>query len=175
MNEQLYLQKPIFDLQKEYLEFYHEWKESNEPFVPWIISNDPTDFKAFLAWLRNHENPRENPKGWVPSTTYLLVNEQKRILGVVNIRHSLNDELYLKGGHIGYGIRPSERRKGYATRLLTLALNKAKELKIERVLVTCDKKNIASRNVILKNGGIQDKHYIENTGNVVLRFWIENK
>ncbi|UUZ86883.1 GNAT family N-acetyltransferase [Paenibacillus sp. P26] len=108
----------------------------------------------------------------VPHTTYWLVNEEKKVLGAVNIRHRLNAKLLNSGGHIGYGIRPSERRKGLATALLHLALQKTRELGLDQVLVVCDKGNIGSERTILKNGGVFDSEYMEPNGNIVRRFWI---
>lgn len=84
----------------------------------------------------------------------------------------LTQKLLECGGHIGYGIRPSERRQGYATKLLALALEKAKELGLKSVLVVCDEVNVASEKTILKNGGKPDTNYVEEDGNVVKRFWI---
>ncbi|WP_208589975.1 GNAT family N-acetyltransferase [Gracilibacillus suaedae] len=98
---------------------------------------------------------------------------EKTIIGVVNIRHRLSEMLLAIGGHIGYGIRPSERKKGYATKILELALLEAKKIGITRALVTCDADNIGSLKAILKNGGIEDGDYVEDDGNVVKRFWIE--
>jgi predicted acetyltransferase len=99
--------------------------------------------------------------------------EEQRIVGVVNIRHGLTEKLMNNGGHIGYGIRPSARQKGYATRLLALSLEKLKELGVHRALVVCDERNIASERTILKNGGVPDVNYVEEDGNVVKRFWID--
>lgn len=113
------------------------------------------------------------PEGWVPDSTFWLVNEKNRVLGAVNIRHALTERLLNSGGHIGYGIRPSERRKGYATQILSLALEKTRELGIEKVLVVCDAANIASKRTILKNGGKQDVSFTEEDGNVVNRFRID--
>ncbi|MFB5563381.1 GNAT family N-acetyltransferase, partial [Bacillus cereus] len=73
----------------------------------------------------------------------------------------------------GYGIRPSERRKGYATKLLALSLEKTKELDITKVLVVCDAVNTASEKTILHNGGLRDHDFTEEDGNVVRRYWIE--
>ncbi len=78
-------------------------------------------------------------------------------------------------GHIGYGIKPSARGRGLATKQLELALEKAKELGIERALITCDRTNVASRQVILNNGGVADTPFMEESGKVVERFWIELK
>lgn len=74
---------------------------------------------------------------------------------------------------MGYGIRPTERQKGYATQLLAMALEKTKELGIRKVLVVCDEDNIASEKTIVKNGGIPDTSFTEDDGNIVKRFWIE--
>lgn len=113
------------------------------------------------------------PDSWVPDSTYWLVTDHNRIVGVVNIRHSLTEHLFNAGGHIGYGIRPSERRKGYATKLLALSLEKAKQLNITKALIVCDEVNTASEKTILHNSGVRDDDFIEEDGNVVRRFWIE--
>ncbi|MFS0864746.1 GNAT family N-acetyltransferase [Fredinandcohnia sp. 179-A 10B2 NHS] len=171
--EQLYLIRPSIHYQNEYLSFYKEWKESGETMVPWVISKDPSDFQAMLQSLFDSEKGENLPEGWVPDSTYWLINENKKVIGAVNIRHSLTDSLTNSGGHIGYGIRPSERRKGYATKLLSLSLDKAKELGIRKVLVVCDAANIGSEKTILNNGGLRDSDFIEEDGNVIKRFWIE--
>ena len=83
-------------------------------------------------------------------------------MGAVNIRHYLNEYLLLHGGHIGDGIRPSERRKGYATQMIGLALEECKELGIKKVSRVCDKDNIGSAKSIIKNGGILENELNEN-------------
>lgn len=166
--------KPDKDLESEYLLFYWEWKESNEDMVPWVISKDPSDFQSMLKFLSDNEQGIGLPEGWVPDSTYWLINEQNKILGVVNIRHKLTEFLYNAGGHIGYGIRPSERRNGYATKMLQLSLVEARKLGIEEVLVVCDADNVASEKTIIKNGGKLDVNFVEEDGNVIKRFWIKN-
>jgi predicted acetyltransferase len=91
---------------------------------------------------------------------------------MIDIRHELNEYLRTIGGHIGYGIRPSERNKGYASYLLNKALTKCKELQISQVLITCDEDNIGSTKVILNNGGIEDDVFITEEGQMKRRFWI---
>ncbi len=162
------------DLHGQYLSFYQEWKESGEDMVPWVISKDPTDFQGMLQFLLDNEKGENLPEGWVSDSTFWLVSEDICIIGVVNIRHRLSEKLLNAGGHIGYGIRPSERRKGYATQLLSQSLEKAKELGISNVLVVCDDGNIASEKTIINNGGVPDTNYIEEDGNVIKRFWIDN-
>ncbi|PEP06185.1 GNAT family N-acetyltransferase [Bacillus wiedmannii] len=164
---------PTIDLQEEYLDFYNEWKDSDETMIPWVISKDPSNFPAMIQELLDAHNGINLPESWVPDSTYWLVTDENKIVGAVNIRHSLTEHLFNAGGHIGYGIRPSERRKGYATKLLKLSLEKTKELNITKALVVCDEVNTASEKTILHNGGLRDDDFIEEDGNIVRRFWIE--
>ena len=112
------------------------------------------DYKLWLEHTYKMENQDTCLSNFVPAHAYFLATENKRILGAINIRHSLNDYLFNFGGHIGYGIRPSERGQGYASLMLSLSLPIAKELGLSRVLITCDKSNLASAKTIIKNGGI---------------------
>lgn len=164
---------PTTDLQEEYLDFYNEWKDSGETMIPWVITKDPSNFPAMVQELLDAHNGINLPDSWVPDSTYWLVTDHNRIVEAVNIRHSLTEHLFNAGGHIGYGIRPSERRKGYATKLLALSLEKAKQLNITKALIVCDEVNTASEKTILHNGGLRDEDFIEEDGNVVRRFWIE--
>ncbi|RAS96611.1 GCN5 family acetyltransferase [Bacillus cereus] len=164
---------PTTDLQDEYLDFYNEWKDSGETMIPWVITKDPSNFPAMVQELLDAHNGINLPESWVPDSTYWLVTDHNRIVGAVNIRHSLTEHLFNAGGHIGYGIRPSERRKGYATKLLALSLEKAKQLNITKALVVCDEVNTASEKTILHHGGLRDDDFTEEDGNVVRRFWIE--
>lgn len=113
------------------------------------------------------------PKGLVPSSTYLAVREKDNyIVGMIDIRHYLNEYLTQVGGNIGYGVRKTERNKGYAKQMLKLALEKCKELKIKKVLITCDEDNIASEKVILSaNAKLEDIRNVD--GENKKRFWID--
>ncbi|GGH77245.1 putative acetyltransferase [Pullulanibacillus pueri] len=173
MGDHLSLIEPTEELQEQYLAFYKEWKESGEDMIPWVISKDPKDFKAMVEWLQDSKKGTNLKPGWVPDSTFWLINLNRDIIGVVNIRHDLTEKLYQYGGHIGYGIRRSQRQKGYATRLLALSLEKCKVLGLNKVLVCCDEDNIGSEKTILNNGGIRDTDFIEEDGNVVRRYWIE--
>ncbi len=170
--ENIYLSRPAISLKDEYLDFYQEWVDSGEDIVPWVVSRDPADFEKMIGWLEDHENGVNLQEGWVPDSTFWLVAGDHRIVGAVNIRHKLTKFLMDRGGHIGYGIRPSERRKGYATQLLKLALVEAKQLGINQALVVCDKGNIASERTIIRNGGTSDVDFLEEDGNVIKRYWI---
>ena len=172
MRGNVRLTVPTVELQESYLSFYQEWIDSGEQMTPWVIEKDPADFKEMLQFLENHSKGINIPDGFVPDSTFWLINEENRVLGAVNIRHELTEVLRNEGGHIGYGIRPSERQKGYATQLLRLAVSKANEMGIQHSLVVCDETNTASMKTIVNNGGVEDEDFVEEDGNVVKRFWI---
>ena len=128
---------------------------------------DPAVFEDYVRRLRDQsleESPR--PAGWVPSTTLWWVIDQE-YLGRLTIRHRLTQRLLELGGHIGYDVRPSARRRGHATAMLAAALPRAAKLGIDRVLVTCDEDNTGSRKVIEANGGV-----FEDERGGKLRYWI---
>ncbi|GAB6418571.1 GNAT family N-acetyltransferase [Bacillus luti] len=109
----------------------------------------------------------------VPSSQFLSF-EKGELIGFVNIRHRLNEGLLRESGHIGYSVHPNKRRQGYATKQLQLALGEAQKLGLQRVLITCDKVNIASAKTIQKVGGVlEDEVFSSHTGEIVQRYWIE--
>ena len=121
-----------------------------------------------------YKDPMTVPKGRVPATQYIFVREEDdKIVGMLQIRHCLNDYLEKYGGHIGYSVAPSERRMGYATQMLETALPKCKELGMDKVLITCIDNNEGSRKTILANGGIYESTVYEPDGKMFLeRYWI---
>ncbi|MBR5995207.1 MAG: GNAT family N-acetyltransferase [Eubacteriaceae bacterium] len=134
-----------------------------------IFKNDYHDFDYYLE----HLEVKETADGKVPDSVFFLLDtERDRLLGAIDIRHYLNDELLREGGHIADGIRPSERRKGYATEMIRLALIECRKLGIDRVLMTCDKDNIGSAKSIMNNGGILENEIINSDGVIEQRYWI---
>ena len=102
------------------------------------------------------------------------MRDGEKVVAVSNLRHALTDRLRIEGGHIGYGVRPSERRKGYATELLRRTLIRAAERGISRALVTCDRENIGSVRAIERNGGVLDgESYVLDRDAMVERYWID--
>ena len=169
----------LIKLTKEYYvqlsEMIDEWKLDHElnhaNTSPWaIFRNDYHDFDYYLENLETNE-PKD---GRVPDSVYFLLDVERDILlGAVNIRHCLNDYLLQFGGHIGDGIRPSERRKGYATEMIRLALIECKKLEINRVLMVCDKTNVGSAKSIIKNGGVLENEIVDDNGKTQQRYWID--
>ena len=151
-------------------EMMDEWSEADEKIIPYSIRrNDYRDFEIYL----NNLEVRTASDGLVPDSTFFCLDEDRDIfVGAVNIRHWLNDSLLLNGGHIGDGVRPSERGKGIGTKMIALALEECRRLGILRVLMVCDRNNIASARTIQKNGGILENEVVVN-GVVEQRYWID--
>ena len=154
-----------------------KYKEESLKESPIINGSAGLDrFSSIEIWfeeLKKRSCEDTVPKGLVPSSTYLGVREKDNyIVGMIDIRHYLNEYLTQAGGHIGYGVRKTERNKGYAKQMLKLALEKCKELKIKKVLITCDEDNIASEKVILSaNAKLEDIRNVD--GENKKRFWID--
>ena len=154
-----------------------KYKEESLAESPIINGSAGLDrFSSIEDWLEelNKRSCEDTvPKGLVPSSTYLGIREKDNyIVGMIDIRHYLNEYLTQAGGHIGYGVRKTERNKGYAKQMLKLALEKCKELKIKKVLITCDEDNIASEKVILSaNAKLEDIRNVD--GENKKRFWID--
>ncbi len=129
-------------------------------------------YVEWLEQLRRNSDEKTVQKDWVVSSTFFAVRDSdRRIVGMVDIRHTLNDFLKDKGGHIGYGVRPTERRKGYATQMLEQTLAYCAILGIERVMIACYRENIGSKKAILKCGGILERTFTDDTGKTVEVYW----
>lgn len=112
----------------------------------------------------------------MPATLFLGVRKSdNKVIGTIQIRHKLNESLLKNGGHIGDGVRPSERRKGYATEMIRLALEECKKIGIDRVLMVCYKDNIGSRKSIINNGGVLENELPAEDGKIDQRYWISLK
>lgn len=109
--------------------------------------------------------------GLVPATTLLAMAEGERLVGMIDIRHRLNDYLLQFGGHIGYSVHPDLRRRGYAAQMLALGLEACRTLGLTRVLVTCGDGKAGSARTIEKNGGVLE-NVVDEEGAPVRRYWI---
>lgn len=168
------LVKPNKDDRNAILDLLKKWREYGGRMNPGLLRKCGNNYEEWLKYLHNWENGIDIA-GEVPQTLFLLKNNTDTILGAASIRHYLNETNIIDGGHIAYGICPLFRGNGYGNIILALALEKMKEMKIEKVLVTCDKDNIASQKVILKNNGIFENHAFDEDKAEINRYWIDNK
>ena len=159
------------EYQSQLEEMLDEWVNFNDTnHSPWAIFKN--DYHNFDYYLENIDS--DTPKnGWVPNSVFFALDTKRNIfVGAIDIRHYLNEKLLLDGGHIGDGVRPSERRKGYATEIIRLGLIECKKLGIDRVLIVCDKDNIGSKKSILNNNGVLENEVIVD-GKIEQRYWID--
>ena len=163
------LVKLTHEYKQQLTDMMDEWLAVEQDFSPYAIRK--SDYHDFDNYLENLEL-KETRDGLVPDSTFFCLDLDRNIfVGAVNIRHYLNENLCKSGGHIGDGIRPSERRKGYATAMIGLALEECRKLGINKVLMTCDKTNIGSAKSIMNNGGVLESEFEEN-GEIEQRYWI---
>lgn len=129
-------------------------------------------YQDMLKRLKNRRNGIGISNRDVPATVYFIIDNHK-VVGTIDLRHKLNDNYFSRLGHVAYYIKPEERKKGYATKALSLALKKYKKHKIKDILITCLEDNDASRKVIEKNGGKLEKTFYDDvTKKYIQRFWI---
>lgn len=164
---------PTLEHKDQIMNYKREFIENEESMDG---SSGLRNYKTFEEWHNaiidnlKEETVRE---GLVPSTTFIAIStDDGRLIGMIDIRHHLNDYLLNFGGHIGYSVRKAERHKGYATGMLSLALKECKKLKIKKVLVTCDKDNVASAKTVLNNGGVLENEVLEGN-KITERYWIK--
>ena len=153
-------------------EFLAEFESVGELDIPGYFGSPSHTHEEKVRAFASQDAGEGLPPGIVPSTTlFLIVHGQ--MVGVVNVRHSLNDNLRRLGGHVGYSVAPSHRGKGYATSLLAGALTHLALLGVTKALLTCDPRNVASVRVIEKNGGEHhETQYVDIVQRDVSRFWI---
>ncbi len=178
-REEARLIQPSIAFESEYLSMAKEFW-ANESWVAGEkrFQNDrdliENSFSAYICRLDEANQSIGFKPGHVPSTTFWLVANDTQIIGESRLRHWLTTSLEHEGGHIGYVIRPSERRKGYGTCILALTLEKARDLGLSRVLLTCDTDNIGSARIIEQNGGKLESQEISNSsGKPISRYWID--
>lgn len=162
----------LVSLEEEYksqlVDMMEEWSQSDEKIIPYAIrKNDYHDFAHYLSGLEERED------GESPGFTYFCLDMDRNIfVGAVNIRRFSDDALLGDSAHVGDGVRPSQRKKGIATQMIALALEKCKELGIHKVLMICDKDNIGSAKSIQNNSGVLEGE-MDMDGEIVQKYWID--
>lgn len=172
----LKLVKPSKRYQAQIVEMLEEWSKYNEEHIEAnkspraIFLSDYHDFKSYLKYAKDlRYNPKE---GRVPAEMYFAYDKDRDIMvGACQIRLKLNEKLRESGGHIGDGVRPSERRKGYGKEILRLALEECRYYKINKVLISANSDNIGSLKAIKANGGIYEKTVLDD-GEPLELYWI---
>ena len=163
VNDYEKFQEALNDDWESHFEFVHYWNT--------LVNRD---FETYIKMAPDFSKGKWIPKEHVPCTFLFAFNEEKEVVGRVSFRHELNDHLLKVGGHIGYGVCPKKRRRGYATSILRESLNyvKLNFPKINKVLVTCSEGNIGSVKTIERNGGILENSIEISDGTKKLRYWI---
>ena len=177
MEKRLYLKFPTMEDKEKVLEFKNEFIFYNSTMAGSAGLDRYNSYEEWLEKINNDISKKTCAENMVPATLFLAYRiEDNKLIGIIQIRHYLNDFLVFHGGHIGDSVRPTERGKGYATEQIALALNECKKLNIKKVLMTCRKQNLASAKTIQKNGGVLENEVIDN-GETIQRYWInlENK
>jgi predicted acetyltransferase len=165
---------PRTDYEPTHRGFVEEFVARGETIIPWIAAEPYVTFPDYVAKLEAAARGIDVPEGFVPHSTFWLVDANDEIVGISNLRHRLTDFLLKFGGHIGFGVRPSARRRGYATQLLRATLVEAQARGVSKVRVTCDQDNVASAKTILRNGGVlDDEELMPEQRRVVSRYWID--
>ncbi len=172
--EELKFIRPTKEYEEQAYEYIKEFNDYNSNI------NGVGGLKHYIGdydgWLKKLEEDRTRTTigDEVPAETFFLIRENdNKLLGIINIRLALNDRLLQSGGHIGYGIRPTERKKGYASYQLYCALEFCKEMGLENVLITCNKDNIGSAKTIQNSCGVLENEIIDPTnGKILQRYWV---
>ncbi|MFI6833509.1 GNAT family N-acetyltransferase [Kribbella sp. NPDC050241] len=166
--------EPTVDLRDSWLESSREWGTASQDGAGVWEAEDLTTVEGFVAWI---ERLREQSDDSLPigpdrvHATYWWIVEDGNYLGAISLRHALNAKLLEGGGHIGYGIRPSARRRGLASWALGQVLGRARTRGIDRVLITCDDDNVASAKTIERNGGVLED--VRDTWlGLTRRYWV---
>lgn len=168
MNE-LELQLPTLQHKIAAEDFKSEFLEMQEPVIYGSALFDQMEYEQWLA--HNTNNRQENTVfiGWVTATTFFAVRKRDlKIVGMIDIRHNLENEFLAQyGGHIGFSVRPRERKKGYATEILKMGIEYAKSLNIKKLMIACFSDNIPSIKTIVKCGGVLSGTKIYTDGPIV--------
>jgi predicted acetyltransferase len=174
----LRLVEPTVEFESSHRSFVAEVRAAGEELIPWVLAFSSNSFADYVAQLRDAARGLGIAEGKVPHATYWLVETRddgrREIVAVANVRFELNEQLIRHGGHVGYGVRPSARRRGFATTILRLALAELQARGIGRALVTCEPSNTGSAKAIARNGGVlAEIEFLPELARDVARYWID--
>lgn len=175
--DKIKLTKPTKEYEKQAMEYKQEHFANGETTIHASSLWDKMEsYDEWLELLKNNSKKETVQNNWTVSSEFFGIREKdNKIVGMISIRHELiNDFLRNYAGHIGYGVRPTERRKGYVTQMLKQALTYCKEeLKLKKVMISCNKENVGSRKTIINAGGILEREYQTDNGENIQIYWVE--
>jgi len=167
------LARPSVEHEEKFLQMMADYRNHNEHTFDSDYFTKGFNFQQYIKDIDELSKGIGLPEGYVPTTEWWLINNEDGIVGTVRLRHWLSDRNRQEGGHIGYDISPRFRGRGFGSKILELALEKARELSLSEVLLTCDFDNVASIKVIERNGGKFENEIVsEDTQKRVFRYWI---
>ena len=169
------LKRPTIEYADDIMQLRQEIIDANDPDA-FAGCGNLEDCKTAQEWMDRiavMENSETCPEGRVSSHMFIAVRiSDNKIVGVIDLRHHLGNPVLREwGGHFGYIVRPSERGKGYAKEMVRQNLINCKELGLHKVMITCNRNNIASERTILANGGVFEKEVLVD-GDYTKRFWV---
>lgn len=172
--EELLLIRPGMEYANQIAEYRQEFLDAGDSMDGCGSLRQIEDPQQYIQKCIDCESEERLPPGKVMATQFMLIKKKdNELLGMIQVRHCFNEYLEKYAGHIGYSIRPSERRKGYAKEMLKMAIPFCRDLGLEKILITCIDGNIGSEKTILANGGMYESTVYEPNENESLkRFWI---
>ena len=171
--EHLTLVRPTQTMREALLDYRAEHFAQGETVLHGGALLERMEYEDWLRQTEENARPETVHSDWVVASTFAVVRrEDGRIVGMADVRHTLNAFLRAYGGHIGVGVRPSERKKGYGVQILRLALAYARTLPLKQVMVACNRENAGSRAMILACGGRLEREFLYEDGSWVQVYWI---
>ena len=172
--EEFILIRPTSEYASQIVEYRQEFLDAGDSMDGTGPLRRTSNPEEYIQICLDHEDPLKVPSHLVPATQFFFIRKSdNKLVGMIQVRHHFNDYLEKYAGHIGYSVRPSERRKGYAKEMLEMVLPFCCKIGIDKVMITCIDGNIGSEKTILANGGIYESTIHEpNSDRNLKRFWI---
>ena len=172
--EEFILIRPTSEYASQIVEYRQEFLDAGDSMDGTGPLRRTSNPEEYIQICLDHEDPLKVPSHLVPATQFFFIRKSdNKLVGMIQVRHRFNDYLEKYAGHIGYSVRPSERRSGYAKEMLEMTLPFCRQIGIDKVLITCIDGNIGSEKTILANGGVYESTVHEPNRNEHLkRFWI---
>lgn len=168
------LERPALKHKQQVLDYIKEHQNAGETEIHGGSLLEKMEYEDWLDMTEKNTDPATVSPDWVVTSTFFVIGKESgKLIGMAGIRHSLNDFLRNYGGHIGYGVRPSERHKGYATAILRQSLSYCRKIGLLHVMLACYSDNIGSYKTIEACGGIKEREFVHTDGKTVLVYWID--